>query len=331
MACFAPVTDRVPQLSVVVPSHDRPLRLRWLLNALEEQTLPRERWEVIVGHDSSGPETEELLRTHPLAEDGTLRHVTLEPGTAPPGKNRNAAWRLARAPVIVFTDDDCRPPPDWLANALQAVEDRPDTIIQGKTRPDPVELANTYAWHAKTQAVLNPPTPWCEACNIIYPRDVLEACNGFDETMYVGEDTELALRARDMGVPYEGAREVLTFHAFEQISLLQAIRGAWRWQQLPELVRRRPEMRQWFPMWVFWKHTHLWLPFAIAAWFLERRSRAWGLLGLPYVLHAMSQKHSHRPRGRVRALLELPGGAAVDASEFLALVRGSVRHRKLLL
>ena len=34
-------------VSVVVPSHERPLRLRWLLNALEEQTLP-ERWELLV-------------------------------------------------------------------------------------------------------------------------------------------------------------------------------------------------------------------------------------------------------------------------------------------
>src|SRR5213593_4083172 len=57
-----------PLISVVVPSHERPLRLRWLLNALEEQTLAREQWEVIVAHDS-GPETQELLREHPLAAD----------------------------------------------------------------------------------------------------------------------------------------------------------------------------------------------------------------------------------------------------------------------
>ena len=36
--------------SVVVPSHGRPLRLRWLLNALEEQTYA-EPWEVVVVHD----------------------------------------------------------------------------------------------------------------------------------------------------------------------------------------------------------------------------------------------------------------------------------------
>jgi len=55
-----------PEIAVVVPSHDRALRLRWLLNALEEQTLPRERWELIVAHDSSTPETAALLAAHPV-------------------------------------------------------------------------------------------------------------------------------------------------------------------------------------------------------------------------------------------------------------------------
>ena len=88
-----------PEIAVAVPSHDRPLRLRWLLNALEGQTVERARFEVIVGHDSAGPETEALLRDHPLARAGALRAVRLAPGTAPPGRNRNAAWRGARAPL----------------------------------------------------------------------------------------------------------------------------------------------------------------------------------------------------------------------------------------
>ena len=71
-----------PRLSVVVPSHDRPLRLRWLLNALEEQTLPRDRWEIVVAHDSVGPETDELLSMHPLAQDGTLRFGAATVGIA---------------------------------------------------------------------------------------------------------------------------------------------------------------------------------------------------------------------------------------------------------
>ena len=112
------------KLSVVVASHDRPLRLRWLLNALEEQTLDRSEWEVVVAHDSRGPETEALLRDHPLGRDGTLRHVRLTGAAASPGTNRNAAWPLAEAETVVFTDDDCRPPPEWLERMLAATRRR---------------------------------------------------------------------------------------------------------------------------------------------------------------------------------------------------------------
>ena len=320
-----------PDITVVVPSHDRPLRLRWLLNAMEEQTLPRERWELIVGHDSSGPETEELLRTHPLALDGTLRHVTLEPGTAPPGRNRNAAVELARAPVIAFTDDDCRPPADWVEKALAAAERHPGAIVQGSTMPDPDEAnIGIAAPHVRTQTIW-PPRPWAQACNIIYPRDVLERCGGFPEDMFVGEDTALAEAARAMGVDYVAARELVTRHAIDEATLVGQVRGAWRWQGLPLLIRRHPRMRDEFPLGYFWKRTHVWAPPAIAGVFLMKRSRLAAALAVPYLVHAVPKEHGQHPRGRFRASIELPGRFAIDVSEMLALAWGSIKHRKLFL
>src|SRR4051794_41815669 len=99
------------ELTVAVASHERALRLRWLLNALEEQTVPREHFEVVVCHDSAGEETERLLREHPLARAGVLRHVRLPAGSGAAARQRNEAWRAGRAPGAGFTRDDCRPPP----------------------------------------------------------------------------------------------------------------------------------------------------------------------------------------------------------------------------
>ena len=320
-----------PEISVVVPSHDRPLRLRWLLNALEEQTLPFERWEVVVGHDSSGPETEELLRTHPLAQAGVLRHVTLEPGTAPPGRNRNAAWRQARAPLIAFTDDDCRPPADWVERCLEAATENPGAIVQGATMPDPEEAnIGKHAPWVLTQTIW-PPRPWAQACNIIYPKAVLEACGGFPEDMYVGEDTALAEQARALGTPYVAGRDVVTTHAIEEASVWRMARGAWRWQDLPVLIKRHPRMREEFPLGYFWKREHVWLPFAWAAWWGMKRSRFAVVLAAPYLAHAVPKKHSHFARGRIRAMIETPSRVLIDTSEWLALAWGSVKHRKLFL
>jgi GT2 family glycosyltransferase len=324
------VNDRpVPDISVVVPSHDRPLRLRWLLNALAEQTLPSEKWEVVVAHDSSGPETEELLRSHALARDGVLRHVTLPPGTAPPGANRNAAWRSARAEAVLFTDDDCRPPPDWLENALQEARRHPGAIVQGMTLKDPTEGAMLLAPHWRHQ-VVRPPTPWGEACNILYPRQVLEHTGGFAEDTYTGEDMDLALRARTSGAPYIGAPSVLTYHAIEEISLARLLRGVWRWRDLPALIKRHPEARREFPMWIFWKPSHVWLPFFFLGSYLARRRIGWGLLCIPWLAHS-TPRHGMSPRARYRNLAELPSQALLDSVEFATLATGSVKHRTVFL
>jgi glycosyltransferase involved in cell wall biosynthesis len=319
-----------PEISVVVASHDRPLRLRWLLNALEDQTLPRDRWELIVAHDSVGPETDELLTSHPLAREGTLRHVSLPPSSAPPGANRNAALKLARAPLIAFTDDDCRPPSDWLARALHAARRNPGAIVQGRTAKDPAELNILQAPHTHSQ-IISPPSPWAECCNIVYPKELIERAGGFRVETYTGEDTDLAMRCRALGAKYVGDPSVLTYHAIGEVPFLRLVKGLWRWQDLPVLIKRHPEMRQAFPLWIFWKRSHAWLPSFFAGLFLgHRRGLQWTVLCVPFLAHTMPA-HGSDPRGRYRNLIETPSKLAVAIAEFVVLTIGSIRHRSLLL
>jgi GT2 family glycosyltransferase len=321
-----------PALSVVVASHDRPLRLRWLLNALEEQSLAREAWEVVVAHDS-GAETAALLATHPLAAAGTLRTLAFGRG-AGPAEKRNAAWRAARAGVVVFTDDDCRPPAEWLGHVLAAVRAHPGAIVQGATRPDPDELALVAVAGWRSQQI-DPPVPWAQTCNIAFPRAALEAVGGFDATLpdAAGEDTDLALRARAAGVPYAGAPAMLTYHCIEVPGLRARLRDTQRWRHLPGVVARHPRLRRGFPLRVFWKQRHALLgPALLGAGLAARQPRrAWALaLVLPWARLA-APSYGPGARGRLRAVAELPANALVDAAEVAALARGSVAHRTLLL
>lgn len=323
--------DRAPEISVAVASRDRPVRLRWLLNALEEQTLAPERFEVVVAHDSSGPETEALLREHPLARAGLLRHLELPPSPGP-ARNRNASWRATRAPLVAFTDDDCRPPPDWLERLLAAAQARPGAIVQGRTVPDPDEAGLIHVCpHARTQRI-EPPSPWAETCNIAYPREVLEREGGFheEEPLVAGEDTDLALRAQRSGTPLVGAPEAVTYHGVDAVSLLQRVRSSSRWMQLPYVARRNPEFRRACTLRYFWTPTHLASTLAVAGLLLSLRHRSFGLLVLPWLRLAWPS-YGPGPRGRLRALSELPGHAAIDLAELVALARGSARYRSLLL
>jgi hypothetical protein len=124
-----------------------------------------------------------------------------------------------------------------------------------------------------------------------------------------------------------GAREVVTWHAVEEATTIRMVRGAWRWRDLPLLLRRHPRMRAEFTLWGFYKRTHVWLLPAALGFVLMRRRRAYALLAVPYLVHATPRHHGSHARGRYRALLELPGRTAVDAAEMAALAWGSVKHR----
>ena len=319
----------VPDVSVVIATHDRPARIRELLAALRAQTLDRAAYEVVVVDDGSGPETGDVLSTErdrgelPLA----VRRVERVGGQA---AARNLGWRAARAPIIVFTDDDCRPPPSWLERARAAAAREPGAIVQGATVPDPKERVKLRAAFAETQH-LAPPTIWAETCNIVYPRDLLERLDGMDETLVAFEDTDLAWRARESGVLVVGAPEVVTYHAVHTPALWRKLRGANRWRNGPAIVKRHPGLRRELPLGIFWKQRHASFLLSVLGVVLEaRRHRGAVLLALPWAIHA-APRYGQSPRGRLRSVVELPLQGLLDVAEMLVMARESIRARTLLL
>ena len=312
-------------VAVVVPTHGRPLRLRWLLNALAEQDGGP--FEVVIAHNAGDAETAGVLASHPLAP-----RVVVVPDGQGPAAMRNAAWRATGAPLIAFTDDDCRPPAGWLRTLGEAASAHPGAIVQGATHPDPDELGVfLHAPHARSQQI-DPPHVMAQTCNIAYPRALLEALGGFDEDFpqAVGEDTDLALRARAAGAPFVAAPEALSYHAVDW-GLRRRLRGSWRWQHMALVVRRHPELRPELPLggWA-WKTAHARWLLAAAGLVAARRRPAALALAAPWVLGTPTTYGRH-PRALARTVTELPGRFLLDGTETAALLRGSARHRALLL
>jgi hypothetical protein len=318
-----------PLVSVVVASHGRALRLRWLLNALEEQRLPREAWEVVVVHDYDAATAARHLAAHPLAVAGTLRHEAIAPGTGSPSRQRNLGVRLAAAPLIAFTDDDCRPDPGWLGALLAAAEREPGAVVQGRTTPDPYERDVFAAPHVSTLTV-DPPGRFAQTCNILYPRALLERLGGFDEQAIAGEDLDLWMRARAQGARLAAAPDAVVAHAVEAHTLGGIVRRGLKWRHLARAVRRHPGLRRECVLGVFWEPEHVEVLLALAAALAARRRPPLALLALPY-LRREGGRRGRRPVERLVALAELPGRAAQELAEVATMAAGSVEHRTLLL
>lgn len=319
------------EVAVAVASHRRPLRLRWLLNALEDQTLSRERFEVVVAHDADDARTAEVLATHPLAQAGIARAVAFA-GRRLPGPARNAAWRASVAPLVAFTDDDCRPCPQWLDALVARAREDPGAVVQGATRPDMAERGLLLAApHALSQDV-EPPTIWGQTCNIAYPRAVLERLGGFEESARLagGEDCDLLQRALAAGAAHVAVPGAVAEHAVHPVGLAGRLRTLGRWQHLAFVARRHPGLRASFTARVFWKPSHPLVLLALAGLARGQSRSALALLSAPWVARRLP-RYGRSARGLLRAGAELPGLALVDLAEIAVLAYGSLRYGTVLL
>ena len=316
---------------MVVASHGREARLLILLDALAGQTFPRERWELVVAHTYEADTAERVLGSHELARDGVLRQVRVHPGAARPSVQRNAGLREARAPIVAFTDDDCRPAADWLERLLARSRAKPGAIVQGATRPDPLDLERIGSpLYMRTVWAPDPPGEFTQTCNILYERELLDRAGGFDERAITGEDMDLAQRAQAAGARLIGAPDALVYHAAEAVTFAEKLRANDKWQHLAYVVKKHPRLRDRCTLRVFWTEEHALAALALAGLVTSLRWRPAALAVLPYYVHE-STHFGSAPRERLRAVRRLPQLWAVEVAEIGVFVRGSVRYRTLLL
>jgi GT2 family glycosyltransferase len=120
-----------PRLTVVIPSHHRPASLGRLLDALERQSTD-EAFEVVVVLDGDDGSSARLLRDW-AAADPTRRRWTSQPRRGQ-AVARNTGAAMARAPVVLFLDDDMEPEGDVVEVHLRHHGDGRRIVVLGEGR-----------------------------------------------------------------------------------------------------------------------------------------------------------------------------------------------------
>jgi GT2 family glycosyltransferase len=312
-----------PDVSVVISTRDRPARLARQLAALRNQTLSRDRFEVVVVDDGSEPATAELLERERGVAGGMAMLVIRREGGAGPASGRNAGWRAARAPLVAFTDDDCEASPGWLEALVAAAAHWPGRFLQGRVLPLPAEI-DSFGPFSHTIRIEELSRGF-ETANIAYPRPLLERLGGFDEESFSkagGEDTDLGWRAIGAGVEPVWVPEALAYHAVLHLGPIGLLQRATRWDESVLAYKRHPGLRRTLLAGVFWSPGHLHAVRALIAVLVP--ARFWWLrwwLAAPYVVHLVDRRS-----GPALA----PYIVLRDAIEIGTLLRGSVRYRVLV-
>jgi len=181
------------KISIVIPTRDRPELLAGCLSHLAADQLPAQ-FEVVVADDSA----DASARVNATPELGEVRAVfTRGRGHA---AARNAGWRAARAPIILFLDDDVRPQSGTIAKLCRAlVAGHADWISANVLlRTDNNPVRSCYVAVMQGGRVNSEPVFVSTQC-VATRRECLEQLHGFNEAHQRMVDYEISLRARHHG------------------------------------------------------------------------------------------------------------------------------------
>jgi glycosyltransferase involved in cell wall biosynthesis len=121
--------DDMPFVSVIIPVFNDVEALKKCLNALDRQTYPKDRYEVIVVDNGSEPPVDPSI-TNICANLQLICHPLGGSYAA-----RNAGIKHANADVFGFIDSDCLPCSEWLEEGVKALAGQGwDVVIGGDVR-----------------------------------------------------------------------------------------------------------------------------------------------------------------------------------------------------
>jgi glycosyltransferase involved in cell wall biosynthesis len=200
-----------PKISVIIPVRNGASSLPALLRSLQDQTLAREHYEVIVVDNNSSDSSAYI------AESGGAQ-VVYEP-IANRARARNRGVAAASTNLYAFTDADCIVDPGWLEALVEC--ERLAPLVAGKVtvpvseKPNAIERFEAL-WRFNQEAWVNN-LGWAATANLLVHADAFAAIGGFDPTWrHIGEDGDFCVRARKAGYQLDYTPDAVVEHVAER-------------------------------------------------------------------------------------------------------------------
>lgn len=193
-------------LSLIVCTRDRRRHLADFFSALSRLDCARP-WELVVVDNGSTDGTGEALPA--LVRSVRAPSVIVSEPRPGLGRARNTGVARAAGDLLVFTDDDCYPAPDYLDCMAAVFEDPAIGFAGGRILlHDPLD--SPVSIQTDPHVVAIPPRSVVPAgliqgANMAFRRGVLERIGGFDNalgagTPFANEDVDAVARASAAGV-----------------------------------------------------------------------------------------------------------------------------------
>ena len=223
-------------VSVIIPAYNAKATLGRCLATLSEQTRPPN--EIIVVDDGSTDGTADLARRYDVQ--------VISQANAGPAAARNAGARAARGDLLLFTDADCAPAPDWVEQMVAPFADPAVAGAKGvyqTTQMEPVarfvqiEYEDRYDRMHRRDRI-----DFVDTYSAAYRRGLFLQTGGFDTTFPSAsvEDQEFSFRFAQAGHRLVFAPNARVAHLHDRTWGEYARRKFWigHWKAL--VTRRHP-------------------------------------------------------------------------------------------
>jgi glycosyltransferase involved in cell wall biosynthesis len=194
--------------SVIIPAFNAAGTLEACLQALHTQTVDAGTYEVIVVDDGSADETAEIATRQ--------RATVLRQDHAGAAAARNRGAERARGEILLFTDADCEPLPDWIEQMLAPFADPEVSGAKGiyRTRQcSPVARFAQAEYEEKYDRLAQEgQIDFVDTYAAAYRRDVFLLYGGFDPEFLIDEDQEFSFRLAGAGHKLVFAPKAAVYH-----------------------------------------------------------------------------------------------------------------------
>lgn len=240
------------ELSIIIPTRDRPALLRICLRSLARQVAGHDEVEVVVVDDGSTQDPRPVISAA-FPEAHVIRQSNAGPGAA-----RNRGAEAARGGILLFLDDDVVPA-DGLLAAHLAVHRSGDRVVglgrmilvpHPSAGPSGKTLRGWWQDHYRRLAV-DPGRPTfmdCYSGNLSLARDAFFAAGAFSEDLPHSEDVELGFRLHSLGLRFAYLPDALGHQRFGKGFRAFVADAEAAGRAAVELYRRHPAMLPALPL-----------------------------------------------------------------------------------
>jgi GT2 family glycosyltransferase len=196
--------------SIIIPTFNGASRIEHCLDALIKQLEGRDI-EILVVDDGSTDNTADVVGRYPSVR-------LIAQANAGPAAARNRGAAEARGTILLFTDDDCVPMPDWL-DAMLAPFKNPDVVgAKGVYRTRQKNLAARFVqieYEDKYRLMAGLGSiDFIDTYSAAFLRDRFLEMTGYDTSFPVAcaEDIELSYRMSARGWTMKFAPAAIVYH-----------------------------------------------------------------------------------------------------------------------